>query len=130
MFLNRNKNNGYSWYATIKSKDKGGNETMAYLNFSFKKGFGPMPNELTGEYGSYEGELIFRDTTGAERKVFPIAKEYNGIKSVELKLLGKEGEYQDPHPTWQPKTEAKWDLRPKEISEDDLPFDENEIRWG
>ena len=128
MYLNRNKN-GYSWYATIKSKDKGGNETMAYLNFSFKKGFEPMPNELTGEYGSYEGELIFRDTTGAERKVFPIAKEYNGIKSVELKLLGKEGEYQDPHPTWQPKTEAKWDLRPKGISEDDLPFDENEIRW-
>ena len=125
MFLNRNKN-GYSWYATIKSKDKGGNETMAYLNFSFKKGFEPMPNELTSEYGSYEGELIFRDTTGAERKVFPIAKEYNGIKSVELKLLAKEGEYQDP----QPKTEAKWDLRPKEISEDDLPFDENEIRWG
>ena len=49
-----------------------------------------------------------------------------------------EGEYQDPHPTWQPKTESastirtepKWDLRPKEISEDDLPFDENEIRWG
>ena len=138
MFLNRNKNNGYSWYATIKSKDIGGNETMAYLNFSFKKGFEPMPNELTGEYGSYEGELIFRDTTGAERKVFPIAKEYNGIKSVELKLLAKEGEYQDPHPTWQPKTESastirtepKWDLRPKEISEDDLPFDENEIRWG
>ena len=124
MFLNRNKN-GYGWYAQIKSKE-GESENIAYINFRFKRECEPTQQELT-EHGSYPGELIFRDSTGAERKVFPIAKEWNGIKSVEFMLLKKENEYHDPQPTYRPQTEAKWDLSKEttytdQISEDDLPF--------
>lgn len=126
MYLNRNKN-GYGWYSQVKTKE-GESEVVAYINFSFKKGCDPLPEQLN-EYGSYEGELIFRDSTGAERRVFPIAKEWNDRRSVEFKLLERTNEYKDPQPSWQPKTEAKWDLRPKEISQDDLPFDENGFRW-
>ena len=140
MFLNKNKN-GYGWHSTVKTKD-GESEVVAYINFSFKKGTEPTPQQLS-EYGSYEGELIFRDSTGAERKVFPIAKEWNDRRSVEFKLLETTNEYRDPKPTWQPKTDPKWDLskeytprldgKPDEeywkltasnISQDDLPFDE------
>ena len=124
MFLNRNKN-GYGWYAQVKTKE-GESENVAYLSFSFKKGCEPDRFDLT-EYGSYEGELIFRDRTGKERKVFPLAKEYNGTKHVEFKLLEAEGEYKDPQPSWQPKTEAKWDMSTEttytdKVTEDDLPF--------
>lgn len=138
MYLNRNKN-GYGWFSQIKSKE-GESLNVAYINFSFKKGTEPLDNELN-EYGSYEGELIFRDSTGAERKVFPIAKEWNGKKSVEFKLLEKTNEYQDPHPTYAPKTEPKWDQGNKDqeesywkltagnITSDDLPFDEEPMRW-
>lgn len=126
MFLNKNKN-GYGWYSQVKTKE-GESEVIAYINFSFKKGTEPWGEQLT-EYGSYEGELIFRDSTGAERKVFPLAKEWNGKKSVEFKLLDTTNEYRDPKPAWQPKTEAKWDLRPNEISADDLPFDNDPMRW-
>ena len=121
MFLNRNKN-GYGWYSQVKSK-AGESETVGYINFAFKKGCEPMPNELT-EYGSYQGELIFRDTTGAERKVFPIAKEYAGNVHIELRLLEKENEYIDPEPSYRPRTEPKWEIRPNRMDEDDLPFDE------
>lgn len=140
MFLNKNKN-GYGWYSTVKTKD-GESEVVAYINFSFKKGTEPAPQQLS-EYGSYEGELIFRDSTGAERKVFPIAKEWNEKKSVEFKLLETTNEYNDQNPAFIPKTDPKWDLSKEytprldgkpdeeywkltasEITADDLPFDE------
>ena len=122
MFLNRNKN-GYGWYSQVKTKE-GESENVGYINFSFKKGCEPDRFDLT-EYGSYEGELIFRDTTGKERKVYPIAKEYNGIKYVELKLMDPEHIYEDPEPTWIPKTEVKWDMRREEIPTDITVDDED-----
>ena len=127
IYLNRNKS-GYGWYAQVKSKVLGASEIVAYIRFSFKKGTEPQPQEL-GEYGSYQGELIFRDTTGKERKVFPMVKEYNGIKYVEFKLMDPENEYVDPQPSWIPKTEPKWNMKREEIPTDitvdedeDLPF--------
>ena len=122
MFLNRNKN-GYGWYSQVKTKE-GESENVAYLNFSFKKGCEPDRFDLT-EYGSYEGDLIFRDRTGKERKVFPLAKEYNGMKHIEFKLLEAEGEYQDPQ--LKLKTDPKWNMSSgttytNKIEEDDLPF--------
>ena len=122
MYLNRNKS-GYGWYSQIKSKE-GESEVMAYMRFSFKKRTEPLREELS-EYGSYQGELIFRDTTGKERKVYPIAKEYNGIKYVELKLMDPEHIYEDPEPTWIPKTEVKWDMRREEIPTDITVGDED-----
>ena len=124
MFLNRNKN-GYGWYSQVKTKE-GESENVAYLNFSFKKGCEPDRFDLT-EYGSYEGELIFRDRTGKERKVFPLAKEYNGMKHVEFKLLEAEGEYKDAQPTYRPTTNSTWEIKRNEVetdlvTDDDLPF--------
>lgn len=89
MFLNKSKN-GYSWYAKIESTDQGGNTLSHFLNFRFKKGTEPRPDEL-GKYESYEGELIFRDANGKERRVFPVVKEYNSLKSIEFILLGVDG---------------------------------------
>ena len=116
MFLNRGKN-GFNWYKMVVSQDAGGNETKAYINFSFKKGQEPMPNELT-EYGSYQGDLIFRDSTGREWEIYPIAKEYNGVKYVEFKLMNPSNEYKDPEPTYRPVTNSTW-----EIKRDDVPTD-------
>lgn len=114
MYLSRNKK-GYGWYSQIKSKE-GESENVGYLNFTFKKGCDPMPEELN-EYGSLQGELIFKDSTGAERKVFPIAKEWNGQKSIEFKLLERTNVYEDPDPTWFPKTEPKWDQSQNEVTD-------------
>lgn len=84
MYLNRSKN-GFGWYSNIKTKDAGGNELSHYLQVSFKKGCEPTDSELTN--GAYEGELYFIDKQGHKRKVFPIVKEYNGLKYFEFKLL-------------------------------------------
>lgn len=89
MYLNRNRT-GYGWYSLVKSKDMGGNELTHYLNFSFKKDCEPLDDELN-EHGSYEGELVFIDKKGKKRKVFPIVKEYNGLKYFEFKLLDADG---------------------------------------
>lgn len=123
MYLNRNKN-GFGWYAQVKSKE-GESENIAYINFSFKKGCEPERFDLT-EYGSYEGELFFRDRQGKERKVFPVAKEWNGVKHVDFKLLEAEGEYKDPEPSYHP-AQPKWDLKREDIpteiyNDEDLPF--------
>lgn len=88
MYLNRNRS-GYGWYSLVKSKDMGGNEMSHYMNFSFKKDCEPMDMELN-DRGSYEGELYFIDKRGIKRKVFPIVKEYNGLKYFEFKLLSEE----------------------------------------
>ena len=89
MYLNRNRN-GYGWYSHVKTKDMGGNEMSHYLNFSFKKDCEPLDDELN-EKGSLEGELYFIDKRGRKRKVFPVVKEYNGIKYFEFKLLELDG---------------------------------------
>lgn len=84
MFLNR-KTKGYGWYTKVISKDINTNaERIAYINFSFKKGCEPTN---LNDKGSYEGELYFIDKDGNKRKVFPIANEYSGIRTVEFKLL-------------------------------------------
>ena len=86
MFLKKSKN-GFGWYAYIETEDQGGNKLSHYLNFRFKKGTEPKPHELNAKE-SYEGELIFRDANGKERRVFPVVHEYNGLKSIEFVLLG------------------------------------------
>jgi len=85
MFLNKSRN-GFTWYAHIKSTDQGGNELQHYLNFRFKKGCEPKAQDLNA-HGSYEGELIFHDANGRQRKVFPVVNEYNGLKSIEFILM-------------------------------------------
>lgn len=130
-FWNRNKK-GYGWNNPVR-RDKQGNqvpkEDVRYINLDFTKGTEPLPNELT-EYGSYAVEWFIRDTTGAERKVFPIIDDYH--KSIVFKVMGKENEYHDPEPTWQPPktattlhTEAKWEYKRNEIPteiDEDVPF--------
>lgn len=85
MFLNKNKK-GYGWYSQVESKDMGGNVSKGYLNFQFKKDCEPKQEELN-QWGSYEGELWFKDNNGRFRKVFPIAQTYEGKTSVKLMLL-------------------------------------------
>ena len=126
IFISKNDKNN-NWHSKIESKE-GESIVKAYLNFSFKKGCDPLPQDLN-EYGSLAGDLFFRETNGTERKVFPIAKEWNGKKWVELRLLGKENEYHDPQPTYRPQTEAKWDysdakktIYTDQVTEDDIPF--------
>lgn len=83
MYINRQKN-GYGWYSKIISKDLNTQaERLGYINFSFKKGC--EPNNL--ENGSLEGDLYFIDKQGNKRKVFPIAKERNGLVYIEFKIL-------------------------------------------
>lgn len=130
MFLNRKKK-GYGFYATVNTDKKGDKVTdneVKYVSFYFARDCEPTQYELN-EHGSYQGDLFFRDSTGAERKVFPYVDEY--YNEVAFKILGKTNEYHDPDPTYMPKTEPKWDLSkeegketiyPSEITEDDLPF--------
>ena len=141
MYLNQKKK-GYGWYATVnkdKKGDKVADEEVKYLSFDFAKGTEPILQDLT-EHGSYEGELIFRDKTGAERKVFPFIDDY--FHEVKFKVLKKENEYKDPDPVMRPTTDPKWDMSEKtyqptldgkpdeaywkmrtdEITDDDLPF--------
>ena len=129
MYLNRNKN-GFNWYNAVTKNKKGekvfdqttGQPLTLYMHYTFAQGADPSPQEL-GEYGSYEGELIFRDTTGAERPVIPYIDEYH--KQVTLHLLKKQNEYKDPEPSWRPKTEPKWQVNddsPVKIEQEELPF--------
>lgn len=113
MYLNKSKK-GYGWYAMVKTKDLGGNELTHSINFSFKRGCEPKDNELN-TYGAYEGEMYFVDVSGRKRKVFPIVHEYNGLKSIEFKVLdfetaGSKQSYQ-----------AKQTI---EFSPEELPWDE------
>ena len=145
MFLNRKKK-GYGWYTVVNTDKKGDkvadNET-GYIDFYFARDCEPNLGELN-EHGSYQCELIMRDTTGAERKVFPYIDGY--FHTVVFKVLGKTNEFVDEHPSYlPPKTEPKWDWQstldgkpdenyyknatkfsadevPTEIQDDDLPF--------
>lgn len=83
MFISR-KRKGYGWYSKITTKDMGGNELTAYIDFVFKKECEPTN---LNEYGSLEGELIFRAKDGTERKVFPRVKNYNYQNYIEYMLL-------------------------------------------
>ena len=134
MFLNRKKS-GYGWYTIVNRNKKGeqvAEEDVKFISFDFAKDTEPLPQELNG-HNSYAGELIFRDTTGAERKVFPFIDEY--YHEVVFKVLKKENEYQDPSPSYSPQTNVKMDLSDgkiytNEITSDDLPFDyEEPMRW-
>lgn len=97
LFLNKS-NSGYGWYIKVPLKDRDGNvlkdkygkEMCGFMNFSFKKD--DEPTNL-GRFGSYEGDLYFIDKDGNKRKAYPIAHEYNGKISVELKLLEPNKEY-------------------------------------
>ena len=83
MYINKQKS-GYGWYSKIVSKDLNTQaERLGYINFSFKKSC--EPTNL--ENGSLEGDLYFVDKQGNKRKVFPIAKERNGLIYIEYKLL-------------------------------------------
>lgn len=142
MFLNRKKK-GYGWISVVNTDKKGDkvpDTDVKFINFNFAKDCEPTQYDLN-ERGSYQGDLFFRDSTGAERKVFPYIDDY--YKEIVFKVLGKTNEYRDPKPTWQPKTDPKWDLskeytprldgKPDEeywkltasnITQDDPPFDE------
>ena len=128
MFLNRKKK-GYGWF-TVVNTDKKGDKVLdketGFIDFYFAKDCEPLPNELN-EYESYQVDLFFRDSTGAERKVFPYIDDY--YKTVVFKVLGKTNEYHDTEPVYRPKTEPKWEIDggkdtiyTDEITEDDLPF--------
>ena len=84
MFINK-KQKGYGWYSKITSKDMEGKETTAYINFSFKRDCEPNLDTL-------EGDLYFVDKTGHRRKIFAVAREYNGQTSIDFKLLEDETE--------------------------------------
>lgn len=108
MFLNRNKK-GFGWHATISTKDIGLKDSL-YMNFSFKKGCEPA------ETDSIKGDLYFISEEGA-RKVYPVAKEYNGRVSIEYKLLELE----------EPKTPVKRYTR-NEVKAD-VEFDNSDYPW-
>ena len=78
MFINKNKK-GFGWHLVIDTKELGLNEPL-YVNFSFKKGCEPA------DINSIKGDLYFVSEEGT-RKVFPVAKEYNGKVYVDYKLL-------------------------------------------
>lgn len=109
IFLKRNKK-GYGWYHLVDTekdgKTKVADADKKFLDFTFTKGTEPTPQDLN-DYGSYQGELIFRDSTGAERKVYPYIDTYH--HSVAFHIVGKTNEYVDEKPTWIPKTEPKRD---------------------
>ena len=126
MFLNRKKN-GYGWFTVVntdKKGDKVADSETKFIDFYFAKDCEPTPYELN-EHQSYQGDLFLRDTTGAERKVFPYIDDY--YKTVVFKVMGKTNEYHDPQPTYRPVTQAKWDQATEttytsDLTEDDLPF--------
>lgn len=117
--------NGFSWYTKVISKDLNTNaEREAYMNFTFKKGCDPKPEDLNDK-NAYEGDLYFHDKNGCIRKVFPVVDEYNGNKKIEFKLLEAIGE-----PKSEPKEPVQTITREQGmggatfdgISPDDLPF--------
>lgn len=129
IFLNRKKK-GYGWYSTVnrdKKGDKVADIDVKYLDFSFTKGGEPLPDECN-EFGSFVGDLFFRDEkTKEEYPVIPFVDDY--YHSVCFKILKKAKE----QPVYHPTTEPKWDLgnsfKISDIPADDIPFDDNPMRW-
>ena len=82
MYINKNKK-GFGWHSSVSTKDLGLKDPI-YINWSFKKGCDPLPAEL--ENDSFKGDLMI-ETAAGFRKVFPVAKEYNGRTYIEFKIL-------------------------------------------
>lgn len=112
---------GFSWYTKIISKDLNTNaEREGYINFTFKKGCDPKPEDLNDK-NAYEGDLYFHDKNGCIRKVFPVVDEYNGNKKIEFKLLEAIGEPKEPVQTIT-REQSSSGTTFDGISQDELPF--------
>jgi len=117
MYLNRNQK-GYGWHVTVRRDSKGNEIKPAYVNFTFKKGCEPSDSELSGEFGSYEGEL-YLETKQGRRKVFPYVNEYN--ESVEFKIL----DYEQPQEKKESSNfggKTSKSAQSVDIEPDELPF--------
>ena len=119
MYISKSKT-GYGWYSAVSTKEIG-LENPAYIRFSFKKDDNPKPEELS-EYGSVKGELYLHTASGL-RKVFPVAKEYQGNVYIEYKILELEGAEKPVQSIRRQdvKTDIK-DYDPNIISPEELPF--------
>lgn len=150
-FLNRKKK-GYGWLLNVnqnKKFEKVPDGESKLISIYFTKDHEPDLHDLN-EKGSYKGDFYFQDTTGAMRKAWFYIDDY--YHEIAILLGGKENEYVDPEPSWQPKTETvtsvssiktepKWDMKDSyqttldgstdeeywkkqrsEIKQDDLPF--------
>lgn len=114
MYLNKNKK-GFGWYSTVSTESIGLKDPL-YLNFSFKKGCDPSEEELN-EYGSLQGEMYI-ETAAGKRKVFPVAREYNGRTFIEFKILGIDGA-ETPAISGYKTQDVYTDIK---IEDDDLPW--------
>jgi hypothetical protein len=85
MYLSR-KQKGFGWYAKVKSKDMQGKESTAYVQFAFKKGCEPTPEELN-QNGSVECDLLLVESGGKQRRVFPIARTYTNQSGQEVNYV-------------------------------------------
>ena len=118
---------GFSWYTKVISKDLNTNaEREGYINFTFKKGCEPKPEDLNNK-NAYEGDLYFHDKNGCIRKVFPVVDEYNGNKKIEFKLLAIEGTEQKAETKAEPmqtitREQGEGGTTYDGIDADDLPF--------
>lgn len=135
VFISKDKDSTWKWHIKVESTDLGGNKTTGYINdISFGKNCEPFKEELT-EYGSLEGELMFRQKDGKLRKVLPIAKEYNGKIFINWKIMGVEGakpidqgftnELTAPDGSQVPLNDGETDLfgsKDLEIDPSELPF--------
>ena len=116
MFLNK-RQKGYGWYSKVVSKDLNTQaERIGYINFSFKKDCEPTN---LNDKGSYEGDLYFIDSEGNKRKVYPIVNDYNGVISIEYKLLEVEQSNVDNSKFGGNRSDSVSSL---DISQEDLPW--------
>ena len=116
MFLNK-KQKGYGWYTKVVSKDLNSDaERVGYINFSFKKDCEPTN---LNQNGSYVGDLYFIDQDNNKRKVFPVVKEFNGISSIEFKLLETEDNSIDNSKFGGKRSDSASSIN---ISQEDLPW--------
>lgn len=123
MYINKNKK-GFGWYSVVSTEDIGLQDPL-YLNFSFKKGCNPDQSEY-GEKGSIKGDLYFHSEKGI-RKVFPVAREYQGRVWIEFKLLELDPANEPVKHYKRSEVETHIDVQedPKEevtFDTDDLPF--------
>lgn len=100
----------YGWSTSAHSKDKDGNELKCYVNCQFKNGTEPLMETV-------EGELIFRDIYGVERKCF--LSSYPSRNGVQPKLVLMEEIH---HRTSDDSDLGKFGHKNNVIEEKDLPF--------
>lgn len=116
MFINKNKK-GFGWHSVVSTEEIGLQDPL-YLNFSFKKGCNPDQSEY-GEKGSIKGDLYFHSEKGI-RKVFPVAREYQGRVWIEFKLL-------ELDPSIEPVKHYKRNEVETDINVTDDPIDEYKV---